>query len=517
MKERKRMKRDRFAGRYIIKIGSSVLLVLLNLIISFILPRAFSVEQYGFYTFNLSVFTNIVGIANLQSSNALSAKYSKRNGEVGIVMFYLKFFILMTAVLTIGLMILYPIEYIRNSLGGQTILVVVLGMETAILNKLLTDTITIYDSIAVTRFPALMQIVLKICMSVFVVITFYYGFLDIVVFYIGQLVVFIIIIAILLRSFFKDCYRANETTKDLGWREYLKEFYDFCRPLILVGVFAQALNIVMDVTLLDNQGPTVRAMYGVAVQLNALIVYVFNPYAELSKREYAIRAKDPGVLKVYVIQSAKTVMWLTSYFAVFIALMSDKIVLFIFGEGYSAAVPTVILMMGFTIYQAWGQVLGSYFIALEKTKVSAVFTVIAQIATLIATLIFIMPNSIWESGLGAEGMALTRLVANCIYVLIMASWIAKDIGYSIGRMNGIHVATIMILMIVMLISRGATEIIVRVIGTGVFLYILVCGVVYTVFVVFLLYTNPHLLGVTREQMNLTINGIKDKAFRNAKE
>ena len=413
------MKRDGFTGRYVIKIGSSVLLVLLNLIISTILPRAFSVEQYGFYTFNLSVFTNVVGIANLQTSNALSAKYSKRNSEIGIVIFYLKFFALMSVVLMIGLLVLYQVEYIRNSFGGQTLLVVLLGMEAALLNKLLTDTITIYDSIAVTRFPALMQIVLKIFISVFVIVTFCLGYLDIVVFYIGQSVVFIVIIAILLRSFFNDCYSVNESIGNLGWKEYVKEFYAFCRPLILVGIFAQGLCIFMDVTLLDNQGPVARAMYGVASQLNALIVYVFNPYAELSKREYAIRGEDFIRLKDYVIQSAKTIMWLTSYFAVFIALMADKIVPLVFGKGYSSAVPTVVIMMGFTIYQAWGQVLSSYLIALEKTKVSALFSGIAQVATLIGTMIFIIPNFIWNNGLGAEGMALTRLVANFIYVLII--------------------------------------------------------------------------------------------------
>ena len=39
------MKRDEFKERYVIKLASSVLLVILNAFIQLILPRAFSVEE----------------------------------------------------------------------------------------------------------------------------------------------------------------------------------------------------------------------------------------------------------------------------------------------------------------------------------------------------------------------------------------------------------------------------------------------------------------------------------------
>ena len=504
------MKRDRFVGRYLIKISSSIIIVLLNFVVSFILPRAFSVEQYGFYTFNTNVFVNVVGIANLSASSALASKYTKRNSEIGIVKFYLRFFLFMAAVISIGLILVYPIEFVRRSLGGQTLLAVVLGLEAAILNKLLTDTITIYDSIAVSRFPAFMQIILKICMVVFVIVTFSLGYLNMIVFYVGQAVVFLLIITILLLSFFKDCYKVNEITQDKGWKWYFREFYEFCRPLVLVGIFAQILSIFMDVTLLDNQGPMERAMYGAASQLNVIIVYVFSPYAELSKREYAVRVDDKSALKSYVVQSAKTIMWLTAYFAVFVALMSDKIVPFVFGEKYTAAITAVIIMMGYAIYQSWGQVLGSYLISTEKTKVSAAFSVISQVAMLFGAILFIRPNFIWENGLGAEGMALARFFANLIYAVTMATWIAKDVGFSRWRMNLIHILSIVVLSVMTLVSRGIVSWISRIISVNTFLYIILSGFIYTICVFLLLYNIPDLLGVSKEQMQRTINLIRDR-------
>ena len=59
------MKQDDFKYRYIIKMLSSVLIVVINMIVQMLLPRAFSVEEYGFYTYNLNVFTAVVTLGNL--------------------------------------------------------------------------------------------------------------------------------------------------------------------------------------------------------------------------------------------------------------------------------------------------------------------------------------------------------------------------------------------------------------------------------------------------------------------
>ena len=68
------MKQDEFKSRYIIKLISSVLIALLNIIIQMLLPRVFTVEEYGYYTYNLNVFTSVVGIATLSAPNALVSK-----------------------------------------------------------------------------------------------------------------------------------------------------------------------------------------------------------------------------------------------------------------------------------------------------------------------------------------------------------------------------------------------------------------------------------------------------------
>ena len=493
------MKRDEFASRYIIKIITSVFIILLNSMITIIIPRAFSLEEYGYYTFNINIFTSIVGLANLSTSNALNAKYAKRNNDIGLLKFYGIFFCVIALVLNISLLIAYPFQLVKSFFGSQTFIVIILGLETAILNKLLTDVISVYDSIAVTRFPAVMQSVMKILMSCFVLLTYLLGVLNIVTFYIGQAVVFIIIIVILCFEFFKDFYQTNDIIKDNGIKSYIQEFYFFCKPLVIVTITAQLLNIYMDSILMKNSGPEIRAIYGAASQLNALLIFVFSPYAELSKREFAIKTDNTAELESYFMRSIKMVMWGTAFFAVFIAVFSDWIVPILFGEKYITARMSVIIIMIYTIFQAWGQVISSFLLSLERTKESAWLTVLTQVLLFIGTFLFLKPNFIFPSGLGAEGMALTRTVANVGYVLMMIVVVAKRFNYSLLKMNLIYMESIAFFS---LISIGIHLLFTKFNNLLVspLLWVIISGIIYTVLTALLLYNYPHLIGFTKERI-----------------
>ena len=86
------MKQDDLKSRYAIKLISSVAIVLLNGGVQIILPRALSVEEYGYYSYNLNVFTSIVNMANMSVSGAMVSKFSKRNEDRGLLVFYLFFY-----------------------------------------------------------------------------------------------------------------------------------------------------------------------------------------------------------------------------------------------------------------------------------------------------------------------------------------------------------------------------------------------------------------------------------------
>ena len=109
------MKTDDFGNRYVIKLVSSIAIAVCNMAIQMVLPRALSLDEYGFYSYNLNVFTSIVVMANLSASNAMVSKFSKRNQEIGLIYFYLKFYAIVSIVLCVGVSLLYSTNFIKNT------------------------------------------------------------------------------------------------------------------------------------------------------------------------------------------------------------------------------------------------------------------------------------------------------------------------------------------------------------------------------------------------------------------
>lgn len=495
------MKQDNFKNRYILKIGSSIIVTVFNMIVQVILPRAFSVGEYGFYTYNLNVFTSVVVMANLSTSNALVAKFSKRNNEIGLVNFYLKYYICISILLNIAIILLYPAKILHDTFAGQSFFVVLLGIETALINKLFTDCISIYDASAISRFPAFMHVLLKAVVSLFVIGGYLLGRVNLIVFYVIQVIITSIIVIVLLWELIKDQKRRCPAKIDLGIKNYCREYIAYCQPLVLANVIAQIIVILMNWALMKWSGATEQAVFGVAWQLNTLVSYVFSPYAELSKREFAVICDDEEKLKHRFIQALKLMIWLTSYFAIFIVFMSEWILPIVYGDKYSGAEAVAALIMMYTIYQAWGQISGSYMLALEKTKGNAIISIIGQLLTFGFVFLFQIPNFIWPGGLGAVGIALNYLVTNIITTSISIGYISKTLKISCWKTLMIQFPPIIICTVYTLFLRMIMDSTIA--GNtmfGYFIKTIVSGIFYTIGILSTIYIKPELLGISKGQL-----------------
>jgi O-antigen/teichoic acid export membrane protein len=505
------MKQDKFSNRYIIKVGSSILIAVLNMVIQMLIPRAFSTDEYGYFTYNMNVFTSLVVLANLSASNAMVAKFSKRNDEIGILKFYLKFYCLVALLLNVGLMILFPLERMQQVFGGQTLWVVLLALDAYIITKLQTDVISMYDASAISRFPAIMQIVIKILMSVLVVAGFALGALRLSVFYIFLIVVTGGVAAILLIALFRDNKKRYPEQINMGWKSYAAEYFEFCRPLIIATGIAQLMTILMNYVLLRYSGATEQAMFGAAWQLNALVGYVFSPYAELMKREYGVVVHDAQKLKERFHQSIQLMSWLTSYFAVFIGIFAVWVLPIVYGSNYDMAMVVTLIIMYYTVFQAMGQMTGSFLIATEDTRIQAVFTIVGQIVTLLGVFLYQIPNFIWPDGLGASGIALNYLTVNIINVTIMVTYIAKKLKLPGIWENLVYWQAIVITTVFALILRIGVGILLPQNGVKYALVkVFIGGFVYTLAVAGVIYARPAFIGITREAIHNKVRALKQK-------
>lgn len=495
------MQEESFRSRYLVKIASSVIIAALNMVIQVILPRALSVEEFGYYSYNLNVFTSTVVLANLSMSNALVAKFSKRTEEIGIVFFYLKYYLVEILFLSIGLLALFSLDFIRHSFAGQSILTVFLGLEVALATKLLGDAISILDAMAIAKISAFYQIILKIVVASFVLCTYLLGRLNLLVFYCGQ-ILGITFIGLVLINIAVRYQRKKYPREVIGnKKQYIKEYFVYCRPLVLSAIASQFIIILMNWLLIKYAGVREQAMFGVAWQLNTLISYIFSPYAELSKREYAVLSEDKELLGRFYLNSLKRMFWITSYFACFIGFCSSWVVRLLYGTKYIGAEKITLLIMIYTIYQAWGQINGSFMLATEKTKMNAYIGILNQIVIVVLMFIFQVPNVIWSQGLGAVGVAMVYLISNISIVFIMIFMVSKELGINPWRALNIQLVPLMLCSILALILYCVMNFLIKENSIDILLCkLFVSGIVYTLLLLAFIYAFPEELGFKKKDI-----------------
>lgn len=493
------MKRDNFTGRYIVKFASSIILAVTNAIIQFLLPRALSVEMFGYYSYNLNVFTSIVVLTNLSTSSAMVSKFSKRNEEIGIVDFYLRYVAVVNVLLNAIILLVSALIGLEGIFKGQSLVLVLLGLNASIVVKLLSDVISMYDAMAISRFPAIIQAVGKVVSCVIVMVFYLISLLFLECFYIIQILITGLSVFLLVVMLKMDHAKQYTKEKKRSNKEYMLEFWSFCKPLVFVACWAQINILIMNWALMTYAGEIEQAMFGIALQLNTLISYVFSPYAELMKREYAVLSKECGMLKEKFVQSLKQMFWITTYFSVFIIVLAEKIIWFLYGEEYLGAVNVTQIMMVYTIYQSWGQMAGSFLLATEKTKLQAKLSYVSLVLTPVLIFLLQFPNGIFPHGLGTIGIALNYAICNIIATNVSVMICLRTLRERLSIVFSIQFRAVIECVLFSLLAKAIVEFICNAVSlTGVvFFEVMTAGVIYTGLVLVSILFFPNKMGLNR--------------------
>ena len=416
---------DSLGKRYLIKLISTLLITLINSAVQFVLPRALSVNEYAEYTYNLNIFTSILSIAILSADGAFASKISKRLAEGSLVKFYGKILLSVVALLNVLFICVFCMKLGNEFFQDQTVVTVLLALNASILLKILQEVMTLYDCYALTRLSEPFIVLQKIGIALLVYIFYIFSILNLVSFYVIQIIVVSIVILSLIYIFFhkkKEIFYKEKTISNI---EYVKEFVRYCKPLIVANIVTNSILLVSNWLLKNYGGNIEQAFFGVAWQLNALLAYTFTPITVLLQREYAIRVDKMEELSELYKSVLKKTITLVSFFACFIFVNASEVLDVLFGSDYSRAGTITQLIMIYTIFQACGQVNGAMYSATERTKLYAIIAIITQFSSLALIFLFQIPNQLWPNGLGSVGIGLQKTVGNLISVLLCGFYNCK--------------------------------------------------------------------------------------------
>lgn len=492
------MKSEIFRERYMVRMAGAIPIVVLNIIVQLLLPRAFSMEEYGYYSYNLNVFSSVAVIADLSMSNALFSKFSKRNHEIGLVVFCLKFWGMMGLILNAGLMLLYSFTSLKSAFAGQPLLIALLGLEVALTTKLVGDGIGLFDTMAISRYPVVMQIVWKVFLSIFVIAGYFGGVLNLRYFYYTQIMITAVIIHCLFFVFFKEQKRRHGEGLRKNNVQYFREYGEFCRPLIFYEVTSNFTVILMNWALLKWSGVEAQAMFGVAWQINALVSYVFLPYAELSKREFSVCVDDLGTLSVRYMRAMRMITCLSAYFAVFIGIMSEWLLMVMYGKRFLAANAVTLLIMYYTVYQASEKLSNVFLIATERTKASAIVGIMLQALRMMGTFIFQMPNVIFPDSLGGTGIAWIYLISGICGSTLLFYMNTHFLQVSYWKELFAQSVVILICSVTAIVLKTAFDMLwMRNTTVICMVKVFIAGVIYSGVIIAMIVLYPQLIGISK--------------------
>ena len=157
--------------------------------------------------------------------------------------------------------------------------------------------------------------------------------------------------------------------------------------------------------------------------------------------------------------------------------------------------------MIYTIYQAWGQMSGSFMLATERTKMSATIGIVGQFITLGLVFVFQIPNFIWPNGLGSVGIALVYVVGNFINVCLSVWLTTRAIGMSSVKALRIQFFPMLLCSsLAFSLNKMMNLIATEMTMTSSILKLFFAGMIYTIIILVLFYLFPSQIDCSKEKI-----------------
>lgn len=394
-----------------------------------LIARGLGPENYGVFAFLLASFSAIKQLLDMGTSSAFYTFISKQNKAK---LFFLYYFSWVLMQFTIGLAfisILAPDEWIDSIWRGESRERVVLAFIAVFFQQHIWQIISqVGESQRLTVRVQLLNLIIAVCHFSLICILYMYSSLSLEYIYYFILVEFIGAIFIAYKLFPISYVEGNVSLKGV-----LIEFKRFCLPLIPYAWVSMILGFT-DTWLLQKFGGAVeQAYFAVASQFAAVSLIVTASILKILWKEVAEANEQNDMARVYVLYrlSNKILFFVGALISGFIIPWSEEIVIVMLGTEYIGASFVLALMFLYPIHQSLGQVNGTMFFALERTRPYVLIGICSMIVSTCFAYFMIASTDAAIPGLGlaSKGLALKMVIIQVITVNFSIWYLSKEMGW----------------------------------------------------------------------------------------
>lgn len=485
------MKESSLKKRYSIKLFANIIGGIIGAIMIAIVPKALGPVAYGQFVYLQEFFSKAISFLDMGSSIAFFTKLSARQDRKELITFYF-FYSFIVLCLIFGFIYVSNIfGYIHHLIPNISINYIYMGLIFAFLMWFMQIFIKISDAYALTVSVELIKIGYRILSLLLLMFFIYQLSFDLNLYFYFQYISLISFLFIILWLFIKKGIFDNIFNFQFSIVNLAKEFINYCSPLIVYSLIGLAAGM-FDIWLLQKvAGSKQMGFYGLAYSLAAMCFLFTSAMTPIITREFSksYEQKDLETMKKLFYRYIPMLYSIAAYFAVFISVQSDNVLMIFTDEKFKDASLVLTIMALYPIHQTYGQLSGSIFYATGQTKLMRNISLFTMPLGMLISFIFI-----YLFDLGAVGLAWKMIIIQFIGVNIQLYFNSKllklDIKYFIWhQLHSILFFAIIAIFLKIFISFNS-----------ILLEFFINGILYTILVIILAYIFPQVFAITRDEI-----------------
>lgn len=496
---------DSLKKRYLYKLRTNFLGLLISLVIQSIIPRGLGPSRYGVFSFLSTFFTKTIGFFDAGTSVGLYTKLSQRPHDIGLLRCYSLFTVLLSFLAVTFTAGIFMIKVDNWLWPEQKILYIWMALVWALLTWYAQIIHKILDAYGLTVSGENIRIIQRFIGLIIVLLMFWFNRFSLSEFFFYHYFILLFFCfsgwRVLRKQGIELFPRVKQTAQKL--REYVKEFYSYSYPLItyaFVGLLVGGLDRWM---LQKFAGSVQQGFYGLSYQIGAICFLFTSAMSPLLMREFAkaFEQKDLVQMRSLFQRYVPMLYAIAAFFGVFAFIQADKISLIVGGQSYSEASLAIGLMSLYPIHQTYGQLSGSVFYATGQTRLYRNIGIFVSLIGIPATIFLIAPSNWLGLELGATGLAIKMVIIQFLGVNLQLWFNVKLLGMSFWKFFAHQLYSASLLIAIAWLAATTVDSIL----SQYILSFLVSGIIYTLGCILLAFVIPSVFGVRRQELISLIN------------
>jgi O-antigen/teichoic acid export membrane protein len=497
---------DSLFKRYGYKLSTNLAGAAFALVTEAVAPRGLGPKAYGDFNFLSSFFTQTVNFLDMGTSTAFYTKLSQRPAESSLVAFYLRFAVIVSAVVPL-LVLITQFTGVHSVLWpGLDLPYVYLAVLWGILVWFVQVLNKMTDAYGLTVASETAKVMQRGLGVIVILSLFWLNRLTLTNFFYYQYFMLCVIgaawLLILRRSApsgvtFASLPRLDRTQAG----RYAKEFYQYSHPLLVYALVGLGAGILDRWLLQYFAGSVQQGFFGLSYQIGAFCFLATSAMTPLLLREFSIAHGSMDIERMAVLfrRYIPALYSVVAYLSCFVAVQAEKVIYLFGGDRYKEALVAVSIMAFYPIHQTYGQLSGSVFYASGQTALYRNIGVTFMLLGLPLTYFLIAPHEGLGANLGATGLAIKSVALQFVAVNVQLYFNSRFLRLPFWHLFGHQLGCVACLILLSVLAMWVGDL-VPAIQKNTVLSLLVSVTLYSLAVLLLVLKVPALFGLQGEEV-----------------